>query len=118
MATAMKPRPRRQPASRRRESIPAGWKLSGSAAELRKATGLTRSDFRRLTGFSERGLADWESGHRAPKEPASRRLKELDRLCAALADVVKPEAIGPWLQTPNDAFGGVKPLEVIERGEV
>jgi hypothetical protein len=25
--------------------------------------------------------------------------------------------ICPWFATPNDAFGGLKPLEVIERGE-
>ena len=23
-----------------------------------------------------------------------------------------------WLETPNDAFGGLKPLEVIKRGEI
>jgi len=26
--------------------------------------------------------------------------------------------VGKWLETPNDAFGGLKPLEVIERGEI
>jgi hypothetical protein len=25
---------------------------------------------------------------------------------------------GHWLDTPNDGFGGLKPLEVIERGEI
>ncbi len=32
--------------------------------------------------------------------------------------VVKPEAIPEWLETPNAAFEGLKPLEVIERGEI
>ncbi len=31
---------------------------------------------------------------------------------------MKPEFIAEWLSTPNDAFDGLKPLEVIERGEV
>ena len=31
---------------------------------------------------------------------------------------MKPAAIGPWLQTPNEAFDGLKPSEVIDRGEV
>jgi hypothetical protein len=28
------------------------------------------------------------------------------------------KAIGQWLQQPNPAFDGLKPLEVIERGEI
>ena len=35
----------------------------------------------------------------------------------ALAEVVEPEMIGEWMKTPNEAFDGLKPLEVIERGE-
>lgn len=31
----------------------------------------------------------------------------------ARADLLPP----PWLTAPNDAFDGLKPLEVIERGE-
>jgi len=27
------------------------------------------------------------------------------------------EYLGKWLETPNSAFGGLRPLEVIERGE-
>jgi hypothetical protein len=26
--------------------------------------------------------------------------------------------VGPWLDTPNDAFSGLKPLDLIERGEM
>jgi hypothetical protein len=35
----------------------------------------------------------------------------------ALGDIMAGDTIGPWLQTPNDAFDGAKPLELIERGE-
>ncbi|MCU0692802.1 MAG: MbcA/ParS/Xre antitoxin family protein [Polyangiaceae bacterium] len=31
---------------------------------------------------------------------------------------MKPEFVGVWLQTPNDAFGGLKPIEVVERGDI
>ena len=34
------------------------------------------------------------------------------------AEVVRQEAIVPWLETPNEAFGHLKPIEVIERGEM
>ena len=42
---------------------------------------------------------------------------ELDhRLTNALAEIVREESLGKWLQTPNEAFGGLKPIEVIDRG--
>jgi hypothetical protein len=41
-----------------------------------------------------------------------------DRLRARLAKVMQPEFVAEWLLTPNDAFDGLKPLEVIERGEI
>jgi len=34
-----------------------------------------------------------------------------------VAQIVSPEAIGPWLKDPNPAFDGSTPLQVIERGE-
>ena len=71
----------------------------------------------RLTGFSERAIAGWEGG--APvSEPARRRLLEIDRFRRRLAEVVAPGSIPEWLDTPNDAFQGLKPVEVIERGEI
>ena len=42
----------------------------------------------------------------------------MQRLQQALIGVMKPDFVGVWLQTPNDAFGGLKPVEVVERGEV
>ena len=46
------------------------------------------------------------------------RVKELDRLRERLSQVVDGDAIPSWLNSPNGAFRGLKPLEVIERGEV
>jgi hypothetical protein len=43
---------------------------------------------------------------------------EIERLLDILARAVKSEAIPQWLDTPNKAFDGLKPLEVIERGEI
>ena len=86
-------------------------------AALRRKLGLPRRTFSRLTGFSERVIAEWEVG-KAMSEPSLRRLREIERLRDRLAEVVKAEAIPQWLETPNPAFNGLKPLEVIERGEV
>ncbi len=84
---------------------------------LREAMQLPRKTFCRLIGFSERAVAEWESGHQVPNELAERRLHELQRLQEGLSKVVKSEVVPHWMTTPNDAFGGLKPLEVIERGE-
>ncbi len=83
---------------------------------LRKAFGVTRSTFQRLTGYSERSLADWESGKREVDGLVRRRLLELSRLHEALAAIIQPSALRTWLDTPSEAFEGLKPLEVIERG--
>src|SRR5437868_3201304 len=86
-------------------------------AEVRRKLGVSRKVFSRLTGFSERAIANWEAGGK-PDEPGLRRIRETERFQARLAEVVRPEAIPEWLDTPNKAFEGLKPLEVIERGEI
>lgn len=43
---------------------------------------------------------------------------EVKRLCDALGEVVDPAALGGWFRAPNEAFNGLKPIEVIERGEI
>ncbi len=88
-----------------------------AARAVRERLGLSRQAFSRLTGFSERALADWESGKQL-SEPGKRRIREIDRFQQRLAEVVEPEAIPTWLETPNLAVEGLKPLEVIERGEI
>jgi DNA-binding transcriptional regulator YiaG len=98
-------------------SIPAADSRSGAAVASRKNAGISIKLFSRLTGFSERAIAGWEAGEPV-SESARRRLLEVDRFHKRLAEVVKPEAIPAWLDTPNDAFDGLKPIEVIERGEV
>jgi DNA-binding transcriptional regulator YiaG len=91
--------------------------VSGLVADVRRRLGLSRKIFSRLTGFSERAIANWEKGGQ-PDEPCLRRIRETERFQARLAEVVAPDAIAEWLDTPNEAFDGLKPLEVIERGEI
>lgn len=43
---------------------------------------------------------------------------ELDRIVQALGEVINDEALGSWMDRPNQAFDELKPIEVIERGEV
>lgn len=111
-ATPAKSKPRRkaQPAV-------AAPRAGADAADLRERYGLPRRTFARVLGVSERTLAGVESGG-AASEPVRRRLAEADRLHRALARVIQPAALPAWLDTPGDAFGGLKPLELVERGEV
>jgi len=88
-----------------------------SVGAVRDRLGLSRKFFSRLAGFSERAIADWESG-KPVSEPGLRRIKELDRFRERLSEVVAADAIPAWLDTPNEAFDGLKPHEVIERGEI
>ena len=84
---------------------------------LRERLGVTREVFARLLPISVRSLADIETG-KIPTKPVERRLTEIQRVVDALNEVVEEDVIGNWLQTPQQAFDGLKPLEVIERGEV
>lgn len=84
--------------------------------QLRTNLMLTQPEFARLLPVSVRSLATIESGT-PPTEPVARRLIELERLTNALSGVIKKESLGKWLKLPNQAFGGMKPVEVIERGE-
>ncbi len=89
----------------------------GSMLALRSRLGLNRETFARLLPVSTRSLAAIEHG--APRNSVvSRRLTELDRIVQALREVINDEALGPWMVRPNQAFDGLKPIEVIERGEV
>jgi transcriptional regulator with XRE-family HTH domain len=84
--------------------------------EIREGMGLTQPELARLMGLSTRWVAAQEA---APVNPtADRRVAEVVRLLDSLTQVVQPAAIRGWLATPNPAFGGLKPIEVVERGEI
>jgi len=89
----------------------------GHMLALRSQLGFNREVFARLLPLSVRSLATIESGGPAA-EAVVRRLTELQRIVDALAEVVDKTVVGEWIQTPNPAFDGLKPLEVIERGEI
>ncbi len=99
-----------------RRAIPSSQPVPLVAA-LREKLHLPRRIFSRLTGFSERAIAAWEGG-KPISEPGLRKIREIERLRDRLAEVVSAEAIPSWLETPNPAFDGLKPLEVVERGEI
>ena len=99
------------------ETLAIVERASGRSLRLRARLRMNRETFARLVPMSTRNLANIEGG-KPPSATVLRRLGELCRLVDALAEVIQPDAIGPWLEQPNSAFDRLKPLEVIERGEV
>lgn len=84
---------------------------------FREDYGLNQNMIVRLTGYSPRSIISWSQGKKAQK-PAAMKFTELNRLFEALADLTQNrEEVAAWLETPNDAFEGSTPLQVIERGE-
>jgi DNA-binding transcriptional regulator YiaG len=111
--TARAIRTARRPAAPR----PAQTTNAELVVQVRQRLGVTRKVLSRMTGFSERAIADWDGG-KPVSQAAVRKLKELERFQAQLAEVVNAGTIPEWLQTPNDAFDGLMPLEVMERGQM
>ena len=97
--------------------LPAPSAKAPSVAALRKEFGLNRKLFARLTSYSERAVAKWEGGA-VLSGTGLQKMNEMRRLHQALTKVIKPDFVPQWLQTPSGAFGGLKPIEVVERGEV
>jgi len=85
--------------------------------ELRDRLHLTREEFGRLVDVSVRTIAKVESEN-ARAEGLRRVYLEVKRLCDSLAEVVDDANLGEWFFTPNKGFGGSKPIEIIERGEI
>ncbi len=85
--------------------------------DLRRRYAMPQRLFARLMCVSDRSVAKFENTSRL-SQPVQRQVHALSRLHTSLGRVIKPGAIGQWFQTPNPAFGGLKPLEVVERGEI
>jgi transcriptional regulator with XRE-family HTH domain len=99
------------------DTLPIVETRSGRALALRARLDMSRETFARLVPMSTRNLANIEAG-KTPSAAVLRQFKELRRVIDALSEVIQNDAIGPWLEQPNEAFNGLKPIEVIERGEV
>ena len=96
---------------------PAG-DSSAQLKELRKRICFTQVEFAPLLDVSLRTLASMEGGKKTIERQDLKAMVELKRLVSRLSEIMPANTVGPWLKTPNDAFGGFKPLELVDRGEV
>ncbi len=88
-----------------------------SKLELRDRLAMARPLFSRIVNVSERTIAKVESTA-GDAEKLERPYNEVYRLVEELSDVVDRESLSHWFQTPNEMFDGLKPVEIIERGEI
>ena len=105
---------------KRKAKARSAFSVAGASADpvrrLSRTYHLSNEALSRVTGASPRTIAYWNSGM-APQRSSAQKLQEVTRLFDALADIIKANAIGAWLQRPNKQFDGSTPLQVIERGE-
>jgi len=120
--TRSKTRKRKTPTAVVSKSVPglAGVGLvrigSESRLELRDRLQMPRVLFGRVVNVSERTIAKVEATAENV-DKLQRPYNEMYRLYHALGEVVDPETLGAWFITANEAFDGLKPIEVIERGD-
>ena len=99
--------------ARRRRAVSVG---KNPVNALRQDLGVSQELMARLLDVSLRTLSRLEGSTEPPKPP--RALGELSRLTEGLLSIIRRESLASWIDRPNQAFGGLKPIEVIERGEV
>jgi len=69
---------------------------------------LTRAVVKKTTSRWQLLSPDYDKWEHDPPDVS------LETIKAQLAEVVRPECIDEWLETPNSALGGRKPVDVVE----
>jgi transcriptional regulator with XRE-family HTH domain len=111
-------RPRSAAASRGEKTWGAVTsELNLSPVKIRKALGLSQPEMATLIGMSSRKISSLETCEKKPTQDDLRRFNELDRLKNELSRVMATEAVPTWIKAPNNYFGGMSPVEVIQRGQ-
>jgi transcriptional regulator with XRE-family HTH domain len=85
---------------------------TGAVAKLRKQLNLTQVDVANSLGVTPRTVQNWE-GRAAPQ----RRLRDLIELRDVLAKYIASGDLAAWIDSPNDAFHGHSPRELIREGK-
>ena len=78
---------------------------------MRKHFGLTQTELAHALGVSLRTIQNWE---RAGVAGRPRQLRDLEELWTILKDSVKASDVPAWLRSENDAFGGNRPIELLD----
>lgn len=68
-------------------------------------------DFREMFLSGKINKKDYGPGRKEPMDQAN-------ELYVALSEAITTESLDKWLIAPNNAFDGLKPIEIIEHGEI
>ena len=86
--------------------------------DLREAFRLSRERLARLIGVSAKTVERWESRPTQPARDEIRaRLAQLREIAELGAAVYTRERLADFMLAPLAEFGGLTPLQLIERGE-
>ncbi len=91
--------------------------LLDEAQRVHQTAGLSDRMIAAATGAQPSTVRGWLAGRSEPSGARAERLIELAELTRRLGQVVRPEAIGVWLNRPVMALDDEKPIELIARGE-
>lgn len=86
--------------------------------DLRDAFRLSRERLARLVGVSAKTIERWEARATRPARDETRtRMAQLREIAELGAAVYTQERLGDFMIAPLAEFGGLTPLQLIERGE-
>jgi hypothetical protein len=91
--------------------------LLDEAQRVHGVAGLSDRMIAAATGAQPSTVRGWLAGRSEPSGARAERLIELAELTRRLGLVVRPEAIGVWLNRPVIALDDEKPIELIARGD-
>jgi DNA-binding transcriptional regulator YiaG len=83
---------------------------------IRKQLGLTQEQLATALKISPRTVQNWESG--IGLSQLEKRAADIVDFVGLLNDYISSEKQHDWLRTPNQAFGGRTPLEILMAGRV